>query len=145
MDARNHDGNSEERLDEKQWKRNPVWSWVWGLSLVWAGIVLLLENLGVLAWWLGALQTRLGVRAPGSYDEISFILLGMGVIFFGGFVARLFIPNQSHSPLTMGILALVFVSIGLGSLFSWEIFLPLLLIMLGIWMIIRSRQRQEGR
>ncbi|MCD6401905.1 MAG: hypothetical protein J7L73_08265 [Anaerolineales bacterium] len=133
---------SETRDDYKEyskWQRDPVWSVVLALSLVWAGVILLMDNLGLLTNIVANIQRGLSIQFQGDFDALSFIIFGAGLILLGGFIARIFMPTYRRSGFSMGVLALLLISVGLGDLFNWNIFLALVLIMLGLWMLIRKR------
>ena len=107
----------DESWDEK-WRRDPVEAAVWAFVLIWAGVVWLLSNTGVLGegleWW-----------AVGFLGAGCIVLLGVG--------ARLVVPSWRRPITGSLILGLVFIGIGLGQITGgWVVVGPLVLIGIGI-------------
>ncbi|HSJ58586.1 MAG TPA: hypothetical protein VLC95_15495 [Anaerolineae bacterium] len=109
--------DSGDNWDEK-WRNDPVNAAVWALILIWAGLVLLFENMEVLDF--------------GTPGAVSVGFVGAGLILLGGVVVRLVVPAYRRPVTGSVILGLVFIGIGLGNLFSWDVVLPLVLIAIGI-------------
>ncbi len=106
----------------------------WGLIIVWAGLVFLADNLGLL--------TNLRGGAPGGvafrFEAWSLIFLGAGIILLLEAVIRLLVPTYRRAVTGTVILGIVFISIGLGNLISWNIVAPLILIGIGVVVLLRG-------
>lgn len=133
----------EEKTVEEKWQRDPLGTTIWGLALIWAGAVLLAENLGLLEGFRNSLGRLLG-REP---SEIAFLPLGTWSIFFLGVAAllvlevviRLLVPAYRRPVLGTMILAIVFVGLGIG---SWGLIWPLILIAAGVALLFGSLWRK---
>ena len=104
----------------------------WSGILVWAGVVMLADNLGFL--------TRLELRAawtpwflPFSAETWTVFFLGVGVILLAGVILRLLIPAFRHDVLGNAILTIIAFAIGLGRA---ELIWPLILIAVGVTVIM---------
>jgi hypothetical protein len=109
-------------------------SLTWACILIWAGAVMLADNLDFL--------TRLEVRSSGvpwglpvSAEVWSIFFLGVGVILLVGVILRLLVPKFRYDVLGNAILTIVAFSIALGRA---ELIWPLILIALGVSVITRK-------
>ena len=111
--------------DEK-WRRDPVSSVVWALILVWAGLVLLADNLGLFApyEWI---------------EEIwGLILGGAGALVLLGALLRLLVPAYRRPVGGTLIWGAILLAVGLGNLLDIAIAWPLILIALGVGLLLRG-------
>jgi hypothetical protein len=122
---------------EEKGRSDPLSTIVWGAIIIWAGVVLLAENLG----YLSALGLR-GDTVPGMFPfRIStwgLIFLGAGVIILAEVAARLILPSYRRHVMGSIILAFVFIGIGLGNLVNWGVIWALILIALGVVILLRA-------
>ncbi len=144
-----YDEKTEEKLekeDEKQEEKHnqdPLSSLIWALILIWAGLVFLAANLG----WLDQIKTApLGIEGI-TIDRLStwsVIFLGAGVLVFLEALIRTFVPAYRSSTGGNFFLAAIFLGIGLGGIFGWNIVWPFVLIAMGLSALasalIRSRK-----
>jgi hypothetical protein len=122
----------EKRWDEK-WRRDPIGSLTWPLILIWAGVVLLLENLGLLR----------DVGTLGRIDVWSLIFAGAGVIVLVMVVIRYLMPEYRR-PLTGNIiLGFFFLGIGLGEILGWEIVWAIIIIAIGVALLLGGLLRRQ--
>lgn len=129
----------EKSVDEKT-RRDPLSSLVWAVILIWAGVVFLMGNLGVLDSIAGFLS-RLRIRTVESPVEIPFIqleawsifFLGAGVILLVEVAIRLLMPAYRRPVIGTVIGAIVFIGLGIG---NWGIVLPLILIVVGLALLL---------
>ena len=124
--------------DGRRWRgRDSLSTLIWALIFIWAGGVLLAENLGYLA----AFQTRLtDLPGPWSYFGLAswpLIFLGAGVLVLVEVVVRLVIPAFRRAIVGRLILATVLIGVGLGPLTNWGLIWPVILIILGASMLLR--------
>ena len=61
----------EEKTAEEKWQRDPLGATIWALVLIWAGVVLLAENLGLLE----GIRTSLGNLLGREPSEMALSLI----------------------------------------------------------------------
>ena len=118
-------GEKEEKNWEEKWRRDPLSGIVWASILIWAGLVLLVDNLGFLARF-----ERL--------DAWAVIFIGAGLIVLAGVVVRLLVPAYRRAVTGTLILGFILIAIGLENLLSWNVIWPLILIALGVFVLVRG-------
>jgi len=132
-----YDEKSEEKYekeDEKQEEkhnRDPLSSIAWALILIWAGLVYLASNLG----WLDQIQAQQALPEGLNFLGLStwsVIFLGAGVIVFLEAIIRTFVPAYRSSTGGNFFLAAIFLGIGLGGIFGWQLVWPFILIAMGL-------------
>jgi hypothetical protein len=119
---------SEEKQDEKNWeekrRRDPLATLGWALVLIWAGIVLLADNLDFI--------DRIGIDFISDLQPWSLVFAGAGIIVLALVVIRLLVPEY-RGPVTGNIIfGFILLGIGLGESVGWGIMGALILIALGI-------------
>jgi hypothetical protein len=120
----------DKRYDEKN-NRDPLSALTWALILIWAGLVFLAENLG----WLSMIPTGDVLPEGFRFVELgtwSVIFTGAGLIVFVEALIRTFVPAYRSSTGGNFFLAAIFLGIGLGGIFGWEIVWPFILIAMGL-------------
>ena len=113
-----------EKDQEEKWRRDPLSGMVWAAILIWAGLVLLADNLRLLA----------------SFERLqawALILIGAGVILLLEVVIRLTVPAYRRAVVGTLILGLVLIGAGLGEVLSWDVIGPLVLIGVGVFILAR--------
>ena len=136
----------EEKTWEEKWRRDPLSVVIWAAILIWAGIAFLSVNMG----WFDALLNsqfftrilpeNMAIFEPGVW---SIIMFGAGIILLLEVVARLLLPQfHRHIGGTL-ILAAVFIGIGLGNFFGWDIIWPLVLIAVGVGVLLGGIIRRK--
>lgn len=136
----------EEKSAEEKWRRDPLSAIVWGLMLVWAGIVFLLDNLGFLDTLsdflanLGLKPFRLPFETPFMrFEAWSLVFLGAGILLVAEIIFRLLLPSYRRPVLGTAILAVVFFGLALGSFGAiW----PLIIILVGFSILLGSLRRK---
>jgi hypothetical protein len=121
----------EKRWDEK-WRRDPLSAAAWAVILIWAGVVLLADNLGLLGW------------IP-SLEAWSIFFLGAGGILLLEILVRLLVPAYRQPVTGNFVLAIVFLAIGLGSLVDWNCIGPGLIIGVGVYLLFTGLFRHRER
>ena len=133
------DEKQEEKHHEKEEKSrsDPLSTIVWGAIFIWAGIVLLADNLG----YLNGLNLR-GDTVPGIFPfRIStwgLVFAGAGVIILLEVAVRLAMPEYRRHVVGSIIVGFVFIGIGLGNLISWNVIWALVLIAIGVVILLRA-------
>ncbi len=113
----------EEGWDEK-WRRDPLNAAWWALVLIWAGLVLIADNMGMLG--------NLGIG--GEAWAIGF--LGAGILALLFVVIRLLVPAYRR-PVTGNIIfGFILLGIGLGELTRWDVVGALILIAIGVSILL---------
>lgn len=120
----------EEKSWEEKWRRDPLTAAAWALIIIWAGIVLLANNLNLLTWfpWL---------------EGWSLLFLGAAAILLLEIGIRLVLPAYRQPVLGSVILAVVFLAIGLGGLISWQCLLPGAVIAVGFYFLFSGLIRRR--
>jgi hypothetical protein len=132
-EEKQHEKQQPEKKWEEKWQRDPIGTLTWPLILIWAGVVLLLENLGLLRD-LGSL---------GRIETWSLIFAGAGVIVLAMVVVRYFMPEHRR-PLTGNIvLGFFLLGIGLGEILGWEIVWAIIIIAIGVSLLLGGLLRRR--
>jgi uncharacterized membrane protein len=120
-----------EKSWEEKWRRDPLSAAVWALILIWLGLALLADNVGL----FDALEQVNGWT-------ISFV--GAGVILLLEVAFRLVVPEYRQPIIGNVILAMVLLAIGLGSMVNWGIIWGLVIIGIGLYVLytglVRNRE-----
>lgn len=125
------DEKRDEKNVEEKWKRDPLGTAIWAAILIWAGIVLLANNLGYLDTWAGSLGL-------GGLEVWNYIFLGAGALLVVEILIRLAMPSLRRPVLGTAIVALIFFGIGLGDMFGWDLIWPAILIIIGLSILLRG-------
>ena len=119
----------EEKSREEKWRRDPLSGMVWAGILIWAGLVLLADNFKLL------------VRLEWM-EAWAIILIGAGLILLLEVAVRLLVPAYRRAVTGTLILGLVLIGVGLGDLLTWDVIGPLILIVLGLFILVRVLLRR---
>jgi hypothetical protein len=136
---------SEEKTWDEKWQRDPLTGVIWAAIFIWAGLVLLASNLGLLNW---VLQGASEITGLGMLNNIvrawPLVLVGAGVIILIGVLIRVLVPAYRKPVTGSIIIAVILIGIGLGDLINWGIIWAVVLIVLGIAILTRGlRGRKE--
>lgn len=133
----------EEKVDEKQaekYQRDRLSTIVWALILIWAGVVALAANAGM----LDDLPFRLGRLPWGDWfidsNAWGIFFIGAAFILVLEIVLRLILPEYRRPVLGTIILAIVLVALGFG---SFELIWPFILIAIGVSIVIGAFTRRR--
>jgi hypothetical protein len=137
----------EEKSLEEKWRRDSLGSIVWALILIWAGVVFLASNMGMLDAF-NAFFERIGLRTADlpftmpfmRLEAWSLIFVGAGVLLLAEVVIRLLIPEYRRPVLGTAILAVIALGIGLG---TWGLIWPLVLIIAGLAILLGGLFRSK--
>jgi hypothetical protein len=133
--------------DEKVEERDRLSTLVWAAILIWAGVVFLAINQG----WLEQLNLPTSILSnlmPGGLHLFepsawSLIALGAGVILLLEALVRFLVPAYRRHLGGNLIVAAVFIGLGLGNWYGWEIVWPLILIAVGVVVLIGGLSRRH--
>ena len=131
---RNEKDEKQHEKEEKE-RSDPLSNMVWGAIVIWAGLVLLADNMGYLSW----LSNRdIPGPMPFGFSTWGLIFLGAGFIILAEVVMRVLNPSYRRHVIGSIILAIVFIGIGLGNLVNWGVLWALVLIAIGVVILLRS-------
>ena len=122
---------SQEESWEEKWRRDPVSAALWAFILIWAGLVLLAGNMGL----LNNLREAWGLASLSSWDVI---LVGAGLIVLLEVLIRVTMPEYRRSVGGTLIFGVILLGIGLGGIFGWNLTWPLILIAIGVGLLLRG-------
>jgi CDP-diglyceride synthetase len=112
-------------LDEKM-RQDPLGAVIWAAILIWAGLVLVAQNMGLLRGLEG------GARAW------AIILIGAGVIVLLEAVVRLSVPAYRRPIGGTLILGFILLAVGLENWLAWSMAWPVILIIIGVGLLLRA-------
>ncbi len=142
LEKRDEKEEKEEKSVEEKSRQDPVGSMVWAATLIWAGVVLLLQNLG----WLDALRIELAdiefdlpVEIEAWVGAWQLFFLGAAVLVLLGVIVRLLVPEYRRPILGNLIWAIVLFGIALG---QWSLIWPLILIAIGLSLLLGALMRR---
>jgi hypothetical protein len=119
----------EEKSWEEKWRRDPLSAAVWAIILIWLGLVLLAANFDLFEdTWL---------------DIWPIFFTGAGGILLLEIIFRLAVPAYRQPLIGTAILAIVFLSIGLGGLINWNLVWAVALIGIGAFILLRGLLGQK--
>lgn len=127
--------SAEEKNWDEKWRRDSVNAASWAAIFIWAGVVFLIDNLGIFERLLQQLGGSAVSKAIGPW---GLVLVGAGVIVIFAAAFRLVVPEHRRPVFGSFLLGIILIGIGLGELFTWNIVWPVLLIVLGISILIRG-------
>ena len=122
----------EKRFDEKS-RRDPLSSMIWAGILIWVGVSLLANNLGILDT----------VPFLNQFEPWSLAFAGAGVIILFEVLIRLTVPQYSGPVIGTLILGLILLSIGMGEIVAWGLIWPVIVIVAGVLILARSFMRRS--
>jgi len=132
----------EEKTMEEKWRRDPLGTLIWALILIWAGLVWLGWNLGILS--RSAFLNRLMDNAEHIQPPfIALILIGAGILILIEIAIRLLVPTYRRSVVGSIIIAAILIGMGLGDTIKWTIIWPLIIIAIGLVFIIQGFLRKK--
>jgi hypothetical protein len=123
---------SDEKSWEEKWRRDPLNAGTWAVIIIWAGLVLLADNLGLLA--------RFEIR-----EEWGLIFLGAGVILLLEILIRLALPDYRRPLMGNIIFAVAALGGGLSilDLFDWQVIWAVVLIAIGLGVLVQGLFRRR--
>jgi len=137
---------SEEKSWDEKWRRDPLSAIIWALIFIWAGVVLLISNLGFLDQFVRELVITTGVvQIDKAIKAWPIILIGAGGLFLLEVVLRLIIPEYRRPVGGTVIFAFILIAIGLNSIIglNWVLIWPLILIGIGLSILLRGLSRRR--
>jgi hypothetical protein len=115
---------------EEKWHHDPLSAARWAIILIWVGVALLADQLPFMA-------------EIGWLDGWGLAFAGAGVIVLIEAVIRLLVPTYRRPLGGILVLAAVFLGIGLGDLFGWQVTWPFILIAIGAGLLLRGFRRRK--
>ena len=127
----------EKQQPEKSWdeklQRDPIGTLTWPLILIWAGVVLLLENLRLLD----------DLGAFGRIETWSLIFAGAGLIVLALALVRYLTPEHRRPLMGNIVLGFVLIGVGLGEILGWDLIWPVIIIALGVFLLLGGFLRRR--
>jgi len=120
----------EEKSWDEKWRRDPLSAATWAAILIWAGLVLLADNMRLL--------TRFE-----RLDAWALIFIGAGLIVLLQVLVRLIVPEYRQAVTGSLIFGVILVAIGLGDLIGADLIWPLVLIAIGAAILLRGFIRRR--
>jgi hypothetical protein len=134
-DEKNYEKEHEKEEEKSQggwgyekWRRDPLSTIVWAGMLIWAGLVLLAHNIGLISLRIG--DTRI--------EPWSVVFVGAGVIVLLEVLVRLVMPTYRRAVGGTLVFAAILLGIGFGDIVGWNIVWALILIALGVSVLLRG-------
>ncbi len=116
----------------------------WAVILIYAGLVFLADNLGMLKAFTLPFYMFIPERFLWLNPEAwTVILIGAGVIVLIEAVLRLLIPAFSQRVGGNLVLAAILIGAGLGNIYGWNLVWPLVLIVIGLGIFIGGFGRRR--
>jgi hypothetical protein len=135
-----------QKHDEKVEERDTLSSVVWGLILVWAGLVFLASNQG----WLEQIGLRINQNwafwTGFDFQDFSvwnLVALGAGAIVLVEALIRLLVPSLRRQLVSTLIGAAILIGLGLGGWLNWAYIWPFILIAIGFSVLIQGLTRTK--
>ena len=148
-DEKQFDEKDEKELhkhDEKIEERDALSSITWAAMLIWAGLVFLAANTG----WLDTIIAHSFIARYLPAEMVMFepaiwgiIMLGAGIILLAEAIIRLLVPSIKRRVVGTLVLGVVFIGIGLGNFFGWDLIWPFILILLGVSVLVGGLLRTK--
>ncbi len=129
----------EEKTMEEKWRRDPLSRVTWAVILIWGGLVFLAANLGFLSPFIA----NVPLAAVPYIGAWGVFMVGAGIILLLEVIVRLVVPAYRSPIGGTFFLALVFIAIGLGNWFGWNVIWPFILIALGLSILFRAFVRSR--
>lgn len=137
LEKRDEKSREEKNVEEK-WRRDPISAIIWAILLIYAGVILLADNLGYLDTWMANLAAATNLPFLAELQVWSVIMLGAGLILLIEVLIRLLIPEYRRGVGGTIIFAFILISVSLGNQIGWTIVLPLILIGAGLAILVRG-------
>lgn len=130
-----------EKQDEKswdeKWRRDPLSAITWALVLIWAGLVFLADNLGMLS----QLHLRIAYVPNAPFVGAGawpLILLGAGVLVLLQALVRVLVPAYRRPITGTLIWGVILIGVGSSDFIGWNIVWPVILILAGALLLLRG-------
>lgn len=131
MNEKAEEKQHEKRFEEKS-RRDPLSSMIWAGILIWVGVALLANNLGILD----------NVPVLQQFEAWSLAFAGAGIIVLLEVLIRLTVPEYSGPVIGTLIFGLILLSIGMGDIVQWDFIWPVIVIVAGVLILYRAMTRK---
>jgi hypothetical protein len=138
-----HDEKGEEKHIDEKYHRDPLGTTIRALILVWLGVVLLLDNLGVLDHWQEQGLSLFGYSFQPNFWAVFFF--GTGVLVVMEVILRLVLPVYRRPVGGSIVVAAVCFGVSIGFGFDqWAVIGPLVLVAVGLSILLGPASRKKA-
>lgn len=130
------DEKSREKSMEEKYRNDPLSAIIWALILIWAGVVFLADNMGILESWNVRFEDLPGLPGVIDLGPWSLIFLGAGGIVLLEVLIRLVVPEYRRNVGGTVFFAIFLIGLGLGNIIGWNLIWPFLLIAFGLSLLL---------
>ncbi len=132
----------QEKTAEEKWRRDPLGVIVWGVILIWAGLVFLADSIGLFRGiTFRNLVPGMDVTQPEAW---TIALIGAGVILVIEAIVRLAVPAYRRPIGGTLILAVILIGVGLGNIVTWDVIWPVIVIAIGLAVLLGGFFRRKA-
>jgi vacuolar-type H+-ATPase subunit I/STV1 len=142
-DEKQDEKSPQEKSWDEKWRRDPLSTIVWATIFIWAGVVLLVNNLGIIDQIRATGEGTPALSFLTNLEAWSLVFFGAGVIVLLEILVRLIVPEYRRPVGGTLIFGLVLIGIGLGDVFGWSVIWALILIGIGLSVILRGFTRSR--
>lgn len=133
----------EEKTVEEKWRRDPLGAIIFGVILIWAGLVFLADSMGL---FKGITFRNLFPGVETTQPEAwTVALIGAGVILLIEAAIRLAVPAYRRPIGGTLVLAIILIGVGLGNIVTWEVIWPLIVIAIGLAVLLGGFWRRKPK
>jgi hypothetical protein len=132
-DEKSNEKDEEKGRGGEKWRNDALSAIVWAGIFVWAGLVLLADNLGAMK------SVMIGDTVLQSW---SLIFVGAGILVFLEVAIRLIVPAYRRPVTGTAVFACILLAIGLGGSVGWSVVWPLILILIGVSILVGAMTRR---
>ena len=113
----------------EKYRRDPLSGVIWALVLIWAGVVFIGDNLGLLP-------------QVGRADPWNWIFFGAGVLVMLEVLLRLVSPDYARPVGGRVVWGGILMAIGLSGIYGFDVTWPLILVLIGVSILVGSVMRR---
>lgn len=141
QEEKTEEKSAEEKSFEEKYRRDPLGTVMFALILIWAGLVFLAEELGLLEALRVGLEPFPFLFFPFISATVwALIFAGIGVLLVIEVLIRLLVPAYRRSVTGTLIAAAVMFGLAFG---GWSLILPVVLVAIGLTLLLGGLFRRR--